>query len=108
MEIGKLKSEIKKLKLHCKTLDEEKEFYHRAALDAKRQNKILKVAFGRLQGELEIKKETINKITEVSKDQIMDDVYTKLNKVASANLEPDVDTFLTSMKGVHDKSIELP
>lgn len=75
MEIGKLKAEIKKLKLKCKTLDEEKEFYHRAALDAKRQNKILKVAFGRLQGELEIKKETINKITEVSKDQIMDDVY---------------------------------
>jgi len=30
---------------------EEKEFYHKQALDAKRKNKLLKVAIGRLQVE---------------------------------------------------------
>jgi hypothetical protein len=31
---------------------EEKEFYHKQALDAKRKNKLLKVAIGRLQNDL--------------------------------------------------------
>lgn len=33
---------------------EEKDFYHKQALDAKRKNKLLKVAIGRLQVEREV------------------------------------------------------
>jgi len=35
---------------------EEKEFYHKQALDAKRKNKLLKVAIGRLQADNETNK----------------------------------------------------
>lgn len=44
-----LKKETKMLKEKIKVETEEKEFYHKQALDAKRKNKLLKVAIGRLQ-----------------------------------------------------------
>ena len=37
---------------------EEKEFFHKQALDAKRKNKLLKVAIGRLQNDLEHEKKS--------------------------------------------------
>lgn len=43
-----LKKEIKAWKERQKVETEEKEFYHKQALDAKRKNKLLKVAIGRL------------------------------------------------------------
>lgn len=43
-----LKKEIKIWKEKQKQECEEKEFYHRQALEAKRKNKLLKVAIGRL------------------------------------------------------------
>lgn len=46
MEIMKKDSKIWKEKLKVET--EEKDFYHKQALDAKRKNKLLKVAIGRL------------------------------------------------------------
>ena len=50
----------KEIKTWKQKLDSEKhesEFYHRAALDAKRKNKLLKVAVGRLQNEYDKLKE---------------------------------------------------
>lgn len=41
------------LREKIKVETEEKEFYHKQALDAKRKNKLLKVAIGRLQVEKE-------------------------------------------------------
>ena len=51
MEIMKKESKVWKEKLKVET--EEKDFYHKQALDAKRKNKLLKVAIGRLQMEKE-------------------------------------------------------
>lgn len=51
MEIMKKESKAWKEKLKVET--EEKDFYHKQALDAKRKNKLLKVAIGRLQMEKE-------------------------------------------------------
>lgn len=45
--------EIKSWKEKQKLETEEKEFFHKQALDAKRKNKLLKVAIGRLQIERE-------------------------------------------------------
>jgi len=51
--------EIKMWKEKTKVESEEKEFFHKQALDAKRKNKLLKVAIGRLQVEREdVKKKT--------------------------------------------------
>jgi hypothetical protein len=51
MEIMRRESKAWKEKLKVET--EEKDFYHKQALDAKRKNKLLKVAIGRLQIEKE-------------------------------------------------------
>lgn len=52
IEIMKKDSKMWKEKLKVET--EEKDFYHKQALDAKRKNKLLKVAIGRLQVEREV------------------------------------------------------
>ena len=53
--------EVKLWKEKQKVESEEKEFFHKQALDAKRKNKLLKVAIGRLQVEREdIKKASSN------------------------------------------------
>lgn len=57
---------------------EEKEFYHKQALDAKRKNKLLKVAIGRLQ---------------VDKEKQMPMIEPGLTE--SQPREKDTDTFLT-------------
>ena len=43
-----LQKDVKSWKEKHKMEIEEKEFYHKQALDAKRKNKLLKVAIGRL------------------------------------------------------------
>ena len=48
-----LMKEVKLWKEKQKVESEEKEFFHKQALDAKRKNKLLKVAIGRLQVERE-------------------------------------------------------
>jgi hypothetical protein len=47
-----LQKDVKSWKEKHKMEIEEKEFYHKQALDAKRKNKLLKVAIGRLQNDL--------------------------------------------------------
>lgn len=47
-KIEALQKDIKSWKEKHKMEIEEKEFYHKQALDAKRKNKLLKVAIGRL------------------------------------------------------------
>ena len=59
---------------------EEKEFYHKQALDAKRKNKLLKVAIGRLQVDKE-KKEPAGML--------------EAGRTDSQPREKDTDTFLT-------------
>lgn len=53
MEVAKdtLKREIREQKEKCQREMEEKDFYHKQALEAKKKNKLLKVAVGRLQNE---------------------------------------------------------
>lgn len=76
-----LKKEIKMWKEKLKIEQEEKEFFHKQALDAKRKNKLLKVAIGRLQVEREdIKKAAVIDAGTASQD------------------EKDTDTFLTGTK----------
>ena len=58
---------------------EEKEFYHKQALDAKRKNKLLKVAIGRLQNDLK-------KLPEPDGDE---------TPAIKEDKEKDTDTFLT-------------
>jgi hypothetical protein len=62
---------------------EEKEFFHKQALDAKRKNKLLKVAIGRLQ----VEREDIKKAAAF-------DVAAGSHSVD----EKDTDTFLTGTK----------
>ena len=73
---------------------EEKEFYHKQALDAKRKNKLLKVAISRLQVDREKKKEDDALMIEQNKGE----------------REKDTDTFLTGAnideKEVNVESIE--
>ena len=47
-DIEDYKKQVKSQKEKFKMETEEKEFYHKQALDAKRKNKLLKVAIGRL------------------------------------------------------------
>ena len=53
-EIETMKKDQKIWKEKLKVETEEKDFYHKQALDAKRKNKLLKVAIGRLQVEREV------------------------------------------------------
>ena len=48
----KLQKDVKHWKDKHKTEIEEKEFFHKQALDSKRKNKLLKVAIGRIQTEV--------------------------------------------------------
>lgn len=48
-EIEDYKKQLKAQKEKFKMMTEEKEFFHKQALDAKRKNKLLKVAMGRIQ-----------------------------------------------------------
>jgi hypothetical protein len=63
---------------------EEKEFFHKQALDAKRKNKLLKVAIGRLQNDLEHEKKSTQSDAEDRPKQMIKGVR-----------ELDTDTFLT-------------
>lgn len=76
-----LKKEIKMWKEKLKIEQEEKEFFHKQALDAKRKNKLLKVAIGRLQVERE----------DIKKAAVVD-------AGAASHDEKDTDTFLTGTK----------
>ena len=53
-EIETIKKDQKIWKEKFKNETEEKDFYHKQALDAKRKNKLLKVAIGRLLVEREV------------------------------------------------------
>lgn len=76
---------------------EEKEFFHWQALDAKRKNKLLKVAISRINVEKEKEKESLPMLKEGG---------------VAANNEKDTDTFLTgtnieeTLKEVNLDSIE--
>ena len=66
---------------------EEKEFFHKQALDSKRKNKLLKVAIGRLQADNERKKLEAG----------LEETPAALEN-GKAPLEKDTDTFLTGAK----------
>ena len=83
-----LLKEIKVQKEKQKLETEEKEFYHKQALDAKRKNKLLKVAIGRLQVQRESDKQQTMLLNEAA---------------ANSGDEKDTDTFLTGAK-VDDKN----
>jgi hypothetical protein len=77
--------ELKKWKDKHKIEVEEKEFFHKQALDAKRKNKLLKVAIGRLH----VEREDIKKMTMIEAGNNSAD-------------EKDTETFLTGAN-VDDK-----
>jgi len=77
--------EIKKWKEKHRIEVEEKEFFHKQALDAKRKNKLLKVAIGRLH----VEREDIKKIAMIEGGKESAD-------------EKDTETFLTGTN-VEDK-----
>jgi len=78
--------EIKKWKEKHKIEVEEKEFFHKQALDAKRKNKLLKVAIGRLH----VEREDIKKVSMIE------------GNAHNSGDEKDTDTFLTGAN-VEDK-----
>ena len=79
--------EIKSWKEKHKLETEEKEFFHKQALDAKRKNKLLKVAIGRLQ----IEREDVHKQSQAIIDGF------------NSGDEKDTDTFFTGTK-IEDKN----
>lgn len=98
-----LKAEIKKWKNAYELEKNEREFLHRAALDAKRKNKLLKLAIGKLQidftqlrtklsereGDLEFMK-SLNK----NLDNML-----AITKTEQEENEADANTFLTKVDG---------
>ena len=95
-EIEDYKKQLKAQKEKFKMETEEKEFYHKQALDAKRKNKLLKVAIGRLQ----VDKEKSTPMIESAQQE-------------SQPREKDTDTFLTGAnidepenEGINIESIE--
>ena len=76
-KMEQLQKDVKSWKEKHKMEIEEKEFYHKQALDAKRKNKLLKVAIGRLQNDLR------------TRDAAEDTPMIREEK------EKDTDTFLT-------------
>ena len=84
--LGALRKDIKTWKEKHKMEIEEKEFYHKQALDAKRKNKLLKVAISRLQ----IDREKNNKSMPVI--PVQDAIEGSKQK---GEFEKDTDTFLT-------------
>ena len=64
---------------------EEKEFYHKQALDAKRKNKLLKVAIGRLQTDTE--KKAIEYQDDKEKEKDTDTFITGTNIDPTANID---------------------
>ena len=95
-DIEDYKKQVKSQKEKVKMETEEKEFYHKQALDAKRKNKLLKVAIGRLQ----VDKEKSTPMIEPGQPE-------------PQPREKDTDTFLTGAnieetenKGINIDSIE--
>lgn len=70
---------------------QEKNFLQSQIIESKRQNKLLKLAIGRLQGELEKKEEIINE----------QQSYAPLNVLAASVVQKENDgqTFMTDVKG---------
>lgn len=76
---------------------EEKEFFHKQALDAKRKNKLLKVAIGRLQVEREdIKKAAVVEAANNSQDEKDTDTFLTGTKVDQKTSGNNIDTFENS------------
>ena len=62
-EKDKQANEIKKLKSENINLEKERKFMHEQVLEAKRENKLLKLAIGRIQAADQQKKETQSQVT---------------------------------------------
>lgn len=71
---------------------EEKEFFHKQALDAKRKNKLLKVAITRIQTDNDNMKDTQMETPALMLSSQLD------SKRASADVEADDKTFLTGAR----------
>lgn len=78
---------------------EEKEFYHKQALDAKRKNKLLKVAISRMQ----IDREKNNKsMTVIQTQSAIEGEGPRIG----GEFEKDTDTFLTGAN-VDEQAVEI-
>lgn len=87
---------IKYWQTRSQTNEQDKNFLQSQVIESKRQNKLLKLAIGRLQGELERKEEQISRQQSVGPLNIMHSV-----EVA----QPDGNTFMTDVKGNNERSI---
>ena len=79
-----------------KTTEQEKNFLQQQIIESKRQNKLLKLAIGRLQSELERKEEQLQQQQSVGPMNI-------IGQMEMAQREADGNTFMTDVKGMHDQ-----
>ena len=104
-----MKKEIKMWKEKLNIEAEEKEFFHKQALDAKRKNKLLKVAIGRLQVEREdIKKAAAFDIGTSNEEEKDTDTFLTGAKVEGARGSGAYDNFENSQAIVEQNLITNP
>ena len=98
-EKQELNERVKHWTARAQAFEQDKNFLQNQIIESKRQNKLLKLAIGRIQGELEQRDqiiEQLNKPVPITMDNI--DQQIELNEAAGAQGNNNSSTFLTEAK----------
>jgi hypothetical protein len=101
----KLNFKVKDIQQRYKAEREEKEFFHRCALDAKKEAKILKIAISRVQAEYNmLKEQNLANVTDLEFQISLHKQIKSVTSPISRTIENDGLTFMTKVDEDHFRS----